>query len=119
AEARIFYDDRPLLDVPPSVTVDTDGHYIVFSGIKRRYDRRRRTERNVMLARPPAVKDPNGQHRYRPASRKALCINLVASSAYMSSMTQEMPISEVDIISMLMFCSDKTWNILPATPYEE
>src|SRR5208337_949749 len=50
AEARIFYDDRPLLDVPPSVTVDTDGHYIVFSGIKRRYDRRRRTERNVMLA---------------------------------------------------------------------
>src|SRR3990172_6321857 len=53
---------------------------------------------------------------YCPSNSKALCSALTASSAYFASITQDILMSEVLIIMMLIPSFDRTENILTATP---
>jgi len=57
-------------------------------------------------------------HNYEDtlSSSKAECSTRTASSVYFSSMIQEIRISEVLIIMMLMFSLARALNILDATP---
>ncbi len=55
-------------------------------------------------------------HFYSVSSPKAVCSTRTASSAYFSSITQEIRISEVLIMMILMFSLARAANILDATP---
>ena len=63
---------------------------------------------SVSLARPRSVRSP--------PSSKASCSARTASSVYLSSMTQETAISDVEIIWMLMPSADSASNMRAATP---